>query len=144
MLSAVNQTLISLIPKVKNTTKVSDFRPISLCNVIYKNISKILSERRKPLLSKCISENQATFIPGRQILDNVAIAHEFLHHLNRMRGGNEGYLALKLDMSNAYDTEWRFICQMLWRMGFAPIFVIWIVNCFKSVSFSLLVSCTPR
>ena len=78
MLKAVNHTIISLIPKVENPTEIKQFRPISLCNVLYKIISKILSNRLKKVLDNCISKNQATFVSGRQILDNTITSHEYL------------------------------------------------------------------
>ena len=78
MLNAVNHTIISLIPKVENPTEIKQFRPISLCNVLYKIISKILSNRLKKVLDNCISKNQATFVSGRQILDNTITSHEYL------------------------------------------------------------------
>ena len=89
MLKAMNHTNLSLIPKVENPTEVKQFRPISLCNVLYKIISKILSNRLKKVLENCISKNQAAFVPGRQILDNVIISHEYLHYLKNKREGCE-------------------------------------------------------
>ena len=82
---------------------VSQFKLISLRNVVYRIIAKVLVNRVKPLLQHCISLNQSTFIPGRQIQDNVIIAHEVFHHLNTKRTGKIMHMALKLDMSKAYD-----------------------------------------
>lgn len=45
-----NDTTIIMIPKVDNPDKVAQFRPISLCNVVYKVISKVLSSRLKVIL----------------------------------------------------------------------------------------------
>lgn len=92
MLHSLNETLISLISEIHNSSTLSQFRPISLCNVLYKEISKILVARLKPTLSHCINDNQATFIHGRQILDNVIIAHEFLHFFKNKSIGKEGYI----------------------------------------------------
>jgi hypothetical protein len=78
----VNSTFIALIPKNKNPSKVSDFRPISLCNVVYKIISKVLANRLKVILPHIISQNQSAFIPGRLISDNILAAYETLHTMN--------------------------------------------------------------
>lgn len=78
ILCSINETLLSLVSKVYNPTNVSQFRPTSLCNVLYKAISKILVNRVKPNLSSCISDNNFVFIPESQILDNVKITHKVL------------------------------------------------------------------
>jgi hypothetical protein len=99
----INETFIALIPKIKNPTHVSELRPISLCNVIYKLIAKVLANRLKKILGEIISPNQSAFIPGRLITDNIIIAFEALHTMDTRLKGAEGYMALKLDMSKAYD-----------------------------------------
>ena len=99
----VNSTYIALIQKIANPLKVSDFRPISLCNVFYKIISKTLANRLKCILPDIISANQSAFIPGCLISDNVLVAYETLHTMHSRMWGKKGYMALKLDMSKAYD-----------------------------------------
>ena len=103
MLKVVNETLITLIPKVEHPINLTQYRPISLCNTLYKIISKVLANRLKVVLNKCISESQSAFVPGRQIVDNVLIAHEVMHFLKNKRKGKTGFMAIKLDMSKAYD-----------------------------------------
>lgn len=78
----VNLTHIALIPKIANPLKVSDFGPISLCNVFYKIISKTLANRLKLFLPDIISENQSAFIQGCLISDNVLVAYETLHSMH--------------------------------------------------------------
>ena len=100
---SLNATFISLISKVKNPKKVSDFRPISLCNVVYKLIAKVVVNRLKKLLAKMIPDSQSAFLSGRLITDNILVAFETLHFLKRKTQGKLGYMALKLDMNKAYD-----------------------------------------
>jgi len=98
-----NETTIVLIPKVKNPDKLKDLRPISLCNVIYKIVSKALANRLKQILLEMISPAQSAFVPGRLISNNILIAYELTHYMKQKKKGKEGYAAVKLDMSKAYD-----------------------------------------
>ena len=102
-LKTINQTNLVLIPKNPAPTTAKDFRPISLCNVIYKIISKVLVNRLKGWLPRIINENQSAFVPGRMIFDNIIVAHETLHAMKKRRQGKHGSLAVKLDISKAYD-----------------------------------------
>ena len=99
----LNTTFIALISKIKEPKKVSDFRPISLCNVVYKLIAKVLVNRLKLVLPYIVSDSQSAFLSGHLAIDNVLVAFETLHYLKRKTQGKLGLMALKLDISKAYD-----------------------------------------
>ena len=79
----INHTFITLIPKKKNPEHASEFRPISLCNVLYKIFSKVLANRLKRILPKIITEHQSAFTKSRLIFDNILVAFESLHSMQK-------------------------------------------------------------
>ncbi|GJW18232.1 RNA-directed DNA polymerase, eukaryota, reverse transcriptase zinc-binding domain protein [Tanacetum coccineum] len=107
MLKEINSTLIALIPKVHHPKLVTEFRPIACCNVLYKCISKILTNRIKESLNKLVNLNQSAFIQGRNIQDNILLTQELLKGYNR-KGGSKR-CALKIDIAKAYDTVFTLI-----------------------------------
>jgi hypothetical protein len=78
-------------------------RHIALCNVLYKVVAKVLANRLKEVLDKCISDNQSRFVLGRSILDNAMAAIEIVHFMKSKTRGKQGEVALKLDISKTYD-----------------------------------------
>ncbi|KAH1046714.1 hypothetical protein J1N35_037498 [Gossypium stocksii] len=101
--NCVNETIIVLIPKIKEHEDMTNFRPISLCRVVYKIVAKVLANKLKETLPLCISQNQSVFVPGRVIHDNILVVHELVHYFQSARyGPNKGFV-IKLDMSKAYD-----------------------------------------
>ena len=78
----INKTNISLIPKTKHPTRMIEFFPINLCNVVYKLISKVLTNHSKAVLPLVIAENQSAFTADRLITNNVLVAFELMHYLN--------------------------------------------------------------
>lgn len=141
MLRLINRTNVALIPKVKTPQYMTQLRPISLCNVLYKIGSKVLANRLKPLLSNIISPHQSAFVPGRLISDNSLVAFEISHFLKQRRRGNLGFCSLKLDMSKAYDrVEWNFLEGVMSKMGFCDQWIRWIMGCIRTVSYSFIVN----
>jgi hypothetical protein len=106
----VNSPNITLIPKGDSQTSMKDWRSIALYNIVYKIVAKVLSNRLKQVLDKCISINQSVFVPGRSILDNAMVAIEIVHYKKAKSKEKNGYDALKFDISKAYDRlDWDFL-----------------------------------
>ncbi|CAL1389652.1 unnamed protein product [Linum trigynum] len=135
LLRSFNHTWITLIPKVEEVETMRQLRPISLCQVIYKIVSKILANRLAVVLPVVVSPEQNAFIKERQIVDNVLIGHEIMHYLKIKTKGKKGYMALKVDMEKAYDrVEWPFLLSLLKKLGFGEQWVKWIHECISSSS----------
>ena len=97
---------------------MTEFKPINLSNVTYKIIAKVLSNKLKAVLPQIITENQSAFLFERLITDNILVAFEIIHYLNNKWEGKESFMAVKLDMSKAFDrVEWGFIEVVMEKLG---------------------------
>ncbi|XP_021755418.1 uncharacterized protein LOC110720672 [Chenopodium quinoa] len=115
---SINNTNIALIPKVKDPKTMSEFRLISLCNVLHKIVLEAIVLRLKSILPGIVTENQSAFVPGCLIMDNALVTLELFHTMKNRSKGRKGTIALKLDMSKAYDrVEWGFLRKLLLTMG---------------------------
>ncbi|XP_075659272.1 uncharacterized protein LOC142629188 [Castanea sativa] len=136
-----HETHIVLVPKTKNPDRVTDYRPISLCNVAYKLASKAVANRLKLVLQDIICENQSAFVSERLITDNVLVAHEIMNHISRKRKGKCGEMALKLDMSKAYDrVEWSCLQQIMAKLRFHEEWIRLVMRCVSSVTYAVRVN----
>ena len=121
-----------------------NFRPISLCNILYKIFSKVLANRLKRVIPHLISEHQSSFIKCRLITHNIMVAFETLNYMKNHNSGKKGFMALKLDMSKAYDqVEWSFLREVMKRMGFNDKWVELVMECVSTVTYSLLINGEP-
>ncbi|KAL0009842.1 hypothetical protein SO802_004950 [Lithocarpus litseifolius] len=145
MPSGLNETFICLIPKVKSPQKITEYCPISLCNVSYKIISKVLANRLKRILAEVVNESQSAFMLGRLISDNVMVAFETMHCINGRRKGKDPLMALKLDMNKAYDrVEWRYLAVIMRRLGFNERWISLMMMCISTVTNSVLINGEAR
>ena len=140
-LACLNKTNIAFIPKVNNPKKMFNFRPINLCNVVYKLISKTIANRFKAILPHIISKNQSAFTPDKLITDNVLMAFELMHFLNHKNAGIDGFMTAKLDISKAFNrVEWGFIQGVMEKLGFNSRWVNLVMKCITSVSYLVIIN----
>jgi len=142
---SINFIYLALIPKSDQANSVCDYRLISLCNVLYKLIAKVLANRLKHVLPSVISQQQSALLPGRLITNNVSVAYEALHTMDTRLKGKKGFMAIKLNMSKAYDrVEWPFLEEMMQRLGFDERWISLLMTCVRFPSFSALVNGQPK
>jgi hypothetical protein len=141
ILKNFNTTNIALIPKVNDPYSFADFHPISLCNTIYKIITKAIYLRLKPIIPKIISTEQGGFVLGRETTEGAIIAHETLHSIKEH---NISAFVVKLDMMKAYDKlNWFFLLLVLHQFGFSSRWCKWIKACISGAHFSILINGAP-
>jgi len=91
---------------------MKDWRPIALCNVLENSLKRVLH--------KCIADSQSAFVPGRSILDNALVAIELVHYMKTKTRDKEKSVALKLNISKAYDRiDWSYLHDVMVKMGFS-------------------------
>ncbi|XP_057438408.1 uncharacterized protein LOC130730413 [Lotus japonicus] len=141
----INKTLLVLIPKVKKSVHATQFRLINLCNVLFKFITKTIANRLKLVLPDIIVGPQSAFVPGRLITYNALVAYECFHFMKKKMSGRNGMMALKLDMSKAYDrVEWPFLRSVLTQIDFPLAWVGLIMDCVTSVQFQVMLNGSPQ
>ncbi|CAA7031764.1 unnamed protein product [Microthlaspi erraticum] len=132
----VNSTVISLIPKIPGASTLSDFRPISLCNTVYKVISKILASRLKLVTVNAVQRNQVGFVNGRLLCENVLLASELVTDFHKPGPITRG--CLQIDITKAYDNvNWDFMVNILEALHLPQKFISWIRSCITSPHYSV-------
>jgi hypothetical protein len=138
---ALNATFVALIPKIDKPDSFGGFRPITLCNLVYKIISKIIVVRIKTSLSVGISKEQFGFLEGRQIIDAIGVVQEVVHNI---KVKNIKALVLKLDLIKAYDrVDWGFLRLVLLQVGLSLEATDWIMGCVTSANYAVLINGKP-
>lgn len=137
----LNDTAITLIPKLQNPHKISQYRPIALCPVLYKITVKAVANRIRRILDKVIGEEQSAFVSGRLITDNVLVAYGSFHAIRRRKKGKNCCCVVKLDMLKAYDrVEWQYLEAIMYKLGFTDRFARLVMKCVTSVRFTIKVN----
>ncbi|VDI42306.1 Hypothetical predicted protein [Mytilus galloprovincialis] len=119
--------IISLIFKKKGDKRfLKNYRPISLLQVDYKILAKVMANRFKQVLCKIVSKCQSCCIPGRDIADTIANIRDVLDLIESEE--LEGYL-LKMDQEKAFDKVGHtYLREVLKKYGFGDRFVNWILG----------------
>ncbi|PKU67582.1 putative mitochondrial protein [Dendrobium catenatum] len=139
MPNGIKHTALDIIPKHKNAENISEYRPIALCNVIYKIIAKVIAGRLKLVLPSIIEYNQSGFLQARISTENILLASDILSSASRRGGTN--MLCAKLDIRKAFDSVSReFVLARLAQKGFSPLFVNWIKMCISDIHFSIVLN----
>jgi len=138
---SINSTFLAHIPKVSGPATFGDFRPIALCNLCYKIISKIIAKRIRLILSRTLSEEQFVFLKGRQIIDAIGTTQECLHNIIEKK---LQAMILKIDLKKAYDCiSWDFLRLVLLQCGFRLPTTKWIMGCVSSATYAILINGEP-
>ena len=148
----ITHTHLVLLPKKKEVQTFSDMRPISLSNFVNKVISRVVHERMVHLLPDLISQNQAGFVRGRSIVENILLTQEIITdiRLRTNKGKKNGNVivpnvVMKLDMTKAYDRlSWLFLTKVLRKMGFCERFIGLIHELIGNNWYSVLINGQPH
>lgn len=125
---------------VEHVDTIQNYRPIGLCNTSYKIISKIITNRIKPIINQLIGPEQAAFLPNRRAVDNIIIIEEVLEHIQKNKG-RKHFMIIKLDMEKAFDEiEWSFIRTILNEFHFPAKISQLIMQCISTTTLEILLN----
>ena len=122
--SRINNGIITLLPKIKEASRIQQFRSICLLNCLYKLITKTLTLRLESVADKLIHNTQTAFMKNRNIMSGIMCLHEIVHETKRRK---EIGIVLKLDFEKAYDkVNWKLLFECMERRGFHTKWCYWI------------------
>ncbi|XP_013645955.2 uncharacterized protein LOC125594385 [Brassica napus] len=132
--SSANATILTLVPKFPGASEITEFRPISCLNTVYKVISRLLVKRLKPILPKLILPSQTAFVKGRLLLENTILASELINGYHKNKGSKK--ITIKVDIAKAFDTlSWNFLFSCLQGLGIPHQMLHWLHSCICTTSF---------
>ncbi|KAF3777801.1 Transposon TX1 uncharacterized protein [Nymphaea thermarum] len=138
LVRSLNKTYLMFIPKKRGARRIEDFRPIALCNSLYKVIIKVMVQRMKNILPRLIGISQWAFVKSRVIHDQIAMANELVHLFDNRK---EAVACFKLNISKAYDrVPWRFLHNSLLYLGFHLSWVEKFMLCVSPASYTVLIN----
>lgn len=134
----VKKTLLVLIPKFFGAETINQFRPISVCNVLYKIITKTIVIRLRQAMQTLVKQNQSSVIALRNISDNIIIVQEIIHYMKTTKS-KKGWMVVKVDLEKAYDRIWwDFLEDTLHDVGLPATIVRTIMYYVSSSTLQLL------
>ena len=134
-------TFLPLILKEDQPKTFNDYRPIALCDLVYKIVTRIIANQLRPMISMQISKEQFEFLDNRQILDAIGVAQETMHSIKSKKLKS---LILKLDLVKAYSrVNWDFLRLVLLQVGLSVEATKWIMGCVTIANFVVLINGEP-
>ena len=134
--ATTNATILTLVPKHTGASLITEYRPISCLNTVYKVISRMLVKRLKPMLPSLIVPNQTAFVKDRLLLENTVLAGELVNGYHKRLGPKK--ITIKVDIAKAFDTlSWDFLLNCLQGLGVPAVLLGWLKKCVCTTNFTV-------